>query len=62
MNNTRKFDRRLRNLLTLSGTSRTELAFHLGVTLPELNRLLNGVAAPDVYQFRAIARFYGIPY
>ena len=62
MENTRKFDRRLRNLLTISGTSRTELALHLGVTLPELNRWLNGVAAPDVYQFRAIARFYGIPY
>ena len=62
MNNTRKFDRRLRNLLTLSGTSRTELALHLGVTLPELNRWLNGITVPDVYQFRAIARFYGIPY
>ena len=62
MNNTRKFDRRLRNLLTLSGTSRAELALHLGVTLPELNRWLNGITVPDVYQFRAIARFYGIPY
>ena len=62
MNNTRKFDRRLRNLLTLSGTSRAELALHLGVTLAELNRWLNGVTAPDVYQFRAIARFFGIPY
>ena len=62
MNNTRKFDRRLRNLLTLSGTSRAELALHLGVTLPELNRWLNGITVPDVYQFRAIARFSGIPY
>ena len=62
MENTRKFDRCLRNLLTLSGTSRTELACYLGVTVPVLNRWLNGVTAPDVYQFRAVARYFGIPY
>ncbi len=62
MENTKKFDRHLRNLLTLSGTSRAELAFHLGVTVPVLNRWLNGITAPDVYQFRAVARYFGIPY
>ena len=62
MNNTRQFDRRLRNLLTLSAVTRAELACHLGVTVPVVNRWLNGVAAPDVYQFRAIAQYFGIPY
>ena len=62
MENTRKFDRRLRNLLTLSGTTRMELACHLGVAVPVVNRWLNGITAPDVYQFRAVARYFGIPY
>ena len=62
MNNTKKFDRRLRNLLTLSGMTRTELARRLGVPLPVVNRWLNGASAPDVYQFRAIAQLFGTPY
>ena len=62
MNNTRKFDRRLRNLLTLSGISSAELAYNLGVAVPVVNRWLNGITAPDVYQFRAVARYFGIPY
>ncbi len=62
MENTKKFDRRLRNLLTLSGTTRAELACHLSVAVPVLNRWLNGITVPDVYQFRSIARFFGIPY
>ena len=62
MNNTKKFDRRLRNLLTLSGMTREELACRLGVPVPVVNRWLNGASAPDVYQFRAIAQLFGIPY
>ena len=62
MNPVKKFDRRLRNLLTLSGVSRTELARRLGVPVPVVNRWLNGASAPDVYQFRAIAQLFGIPY
>ena len=62
MNNPKKFDRRVRNLLTLSGMTRTELARRLGVPLPVVNRWLNGASAPDVYQFREIARFFGMPY
>ena len=62
MDNSKKFGRRLRNLLTLSGTSRAKLACHLGVTVPVLNRWLNGITAPDVYQFRAVAQYFGIPY
>ena len=62
MNNTQKFDRRLRNLLTLSGMTRADLACRLGVPVPVVNRWLNGASAPDVYQFRAIAQLFGIPY
>ena len=62
MESTKKFDHRLRNLLTLSGISSAELAYNLGVAVPVVNRWLNGFAAPDVYQFRAVARFFGIPY
>ena len=62
MNTVKKFDRRLRNLLTLSGMTRAELARRLGVPLPVVNRWLNGASAPDVYQFRAIAQLFGIPY
>ena len=58
----KKFDRRLRNLLTLSGMTRAELARRLGVPVPVVNRWLNGASAPDVYQFRAIAQLFGIPY
>ena len=62
MNNTKKFDRRLRNLLTLSGMTRADLACRLGVPVAVVNRWLNGASAPDVYQFRAIAQLFGIPY
>ena len=62
MNNTKKFDRRLRSLLTLSGMTRADLACRLGVPVPVVNRWLNGASAPDVYQFRAIAPLFGIPY
>ena len=62
MNNPKKFDRRLRNLLTLSGMTRAELACRMGVPVPVVNRWLNGASAPDVYQFRAIAQLFGIPY
>ena len=62
MNSPKKFDRRLRNLLTLSGMTRAELARRLSVSVPVVNRWLNGASAPDVYQFRAIAQLFGIPY
>lgn len=59
---TNNFDQRLQNLLTVSGVSRKELAQHLGVTVPVVNRWLNGTSAPDVYQFREIARLFGMSY
>lgn len=61
MNNVKKFDERLKNLLAVSGVSREELACHLDVAVPVVNRWLNGYAVPDVYQFQAIAQFFGMP-
>ena len=58
----KNFDKRLQELLTVSGVSRKELADRLGVTVPVVSRWLNGVSVPDVYQFREIARLFGIPY
>ena len=62
MEQARKFDSRLRYLLTASGVERGELAEYLGVSVPVVNRWLNGFSAPDVYQFQAIADCFGMPY
>ena len=62
MSKTKKFDKRLKNLLTVSGVGREELARHMDVPVPVVNRWLNGTSAPDVYQFQGIARFFGMPY
>jgi len=56
------FDRRLRFLLTANGMTRKELAHRLGVTVPVVSRWLNGASLPDIYQFREIAHFSGMPY
>lgn len=55
------FNRNLRSLLTISGTDAAELAQALQVGLPEINRWLNGSAAPDVYQLQEIADHFGMP-
>ena len=62
MENIKKFDQRLKNLLTVSGMDREELARAAGVSVPVVNRWLNGASAPDVYQFQAIANYFGLPY
>ena len=41
---------------------RGELARHLGVSVPAVNRWLNGISTPNAYQFRAIAHYFGMPY
>ena len=56
------FDHRLRGLLSASGVERGELARHLGVSVPTVNRWLNGISTPNAYQFRAIAHYFGMPY
>ena len=60
--NTDIFSRRLKNVLSASLVERGELARYLGVSVPTVNRWLNGISTPNVYQFRAIARFFGMPY
>lgn len=57
-----KFDSRLKQLLSASGVERGELARHLGVSVPTVSRWLNGISTPNVYQFREIAHFFGMPY
>ena len=60
--NSNIFDRRLKGLLSASGVERGELARHLDVSVPTVNRWLNGISTPNVYQFREIAHFFGMPY
>ena len=60
--NTKNFNKYLKNLLTVSGVSREELASHMKVAVPVVNRWLNGASVPDMYQFRDIARYFGMPY
>ena len=56
------FDRRLRGLLVASGVERGELARYLGVSVPTLNRWLNGISTPNAYQLREITHYFGMPY
>ena len=58
----KRFDRCLKNLLTISGVTCEELALYLDVTVPVVRRWMSGVSAPDIYQFREIAQFFGLPY
>ena len=60
--NINNFDRRLKSVLSASGVERGELARHLGVSIPVVNRWLNGISTPDVYQLREIAHLFGLPY
>jgi len=62
MNTTKNFHNRLRSLMTESNVSCKELALWTSVDVPTVNRWLNGASTPDVYQFRQIARFFGMPY
>ncbi len=56
------FAQRLKSVLSASLVERGELARHLGVSIPTVNRWLNGISTPNAYQFREIAHFFGMPY
>ena len=58
----KRFDSCLKNLLTISGVTCEELALYLDVTVPVVRRWMSGVSAPDIYQFREIIQFFGLPY
>lgn len=60
--NTNFFAQRLKSVLSASGMERGELARHLGVAVPTVNRWLNGISTPNVYQFREISRLFCLPY
>ena len=51
MNMSFNFHVRLKEILCASGVERGELARHLGVSVPTVNRWLNGTSTPNVYQF-----------
>ena len=58
----KQFSRRLRELLSASGLTCEELAQRLEVPVPLVRRWENGTSLPDVAQFRAVARIFGMPY
>lgn len=62
MNTMKNFHNRLSGLMAEAHVSSKELALWLKVDVPVVNRWLAGASAPDVYQFRQIARFFGKPY
>lgn len=57
-----RFGCRLKKLLAISGMERGELAQRVGVSVPTVNRWLNNISAPNVYQFQKIAHHFGLPY
>ena len=56
------FRRRLCELLTLSAGLRVELARQLRVPVQTVRDWESGKDIPNVYQFREIADFFGLPY
>lgn len=56
------FASRLKSALSGSLMERGELARYLNVPVPTVNRWLNGISTPNVYQFREIAHRFGMPY
>lgn len=62
MNQNTSFSRRLRGLFTITDYQPAALAKRLGVGVQTVHQWQNGAAVPDVYQFREIAAFFGLPY
>lgn len=62
MNQNSDFSRRLRGLFAVTDYTRSELAKDLKVPVCTVCAWENGTQAPDVYQFQAIAAFFGLSY
>lgn len=62
MNQNTSFSRRLRGLFTITDYQPAALAKRLGVGVQTVRQWESGTAVPDVYQFREIAAFFGLPY
>lgn len=58
----RSFDRCLRNLFTISDIRREDLARYLGVSASTVRLWERGTEVPDIYQFKKVAAFFGLPY
>ncbi len=56
------FSCRLRTLFTLTDCTHEELARYVGVSVPMVQLWEDGIKTPDVYQFYAIAKYFGLPY
>ena len=56
------FRRRLMRTFTVTGMSRLGLARRLNVPLRTVSQWESGVEIPNVYQFREIAEYFGLPY
>ena len=56
------FRRRLSGLLLLTDCLRVDLARHLRVPVQTVRDWESGEDIPNVYQFREIAGFFGLPY
>ena len=56
------FRRRLSGLLLLTDCLRVDLARHLRVPVQTVRDWESGEDIPNVYQFREIADFFGLPY
>ena len=56
------FRLRLMRVFAVTGMSRLELARRLNVPLHTISQWESGVEIPNVYQFREIAEYFGLPY
>lgn len=56
------FSRRLHFLFTITDRDPVELARRLNLPPSVVQRWEEGAASPNVYQFREIAAFFGLPY
>ena len=56
------FRRRLSSLFLLTGCLRVDLARHLRAPVQKVRDWESGEDIPNVYQFREIAGFFGLPY
>lgn len=58
----RSFDRCLRNLFTITDICREDLARYLGVSAATVRLWERGAEVPDIYQFKKVAAYFGLPY
>jgi transcriptional regulator with XRE-family HTH domain len=55
------FPKRFRLLIDETRVSQQEIAEHVGVSRQAISQWKNGVTIPDMYHFRKVADFFGVP-